>query len=108
MSGNEDSDVFCATDFVTTKTSFSWKITGLDYVSCKLSNLEGIKTKDFTLKVPGHRDSKRMMEIKPGTIGNGYNIILPIKMLLHSKNPGTINVHLTPYIWGFKDETTLL
>ena len=102
MSGNEDSDLSCATDLVTTKTTFTWKIKGLDCITCHLHNLEGIKTKEFTLKVPGHRDSKWMMEIKPKTIleDDAYG---PIKISLHSKNPGTIHVHLSLYIGNPED-----
>ena len=62
MSGNEGSDVSCATDLVTTKTTFTWKIKGLDEETCQLHDLQGIKTEEFTIKVPGHRDSKGMME----------------------------------------------
>ena len=100
------SDISIATDLTTTTTTINWRIKGLAD-NTEIHNLEGIKTKDFTMEIPGHRDSKWMMEIKPGTIYTADDEYGLVKITLHSKNPGTINVHLTPYIWGFKDETTV-
>ena len=86
-------DLCIDTDLTTTETTVKWKIKGLaDY--SELHNLEGIKTKDFTMEIPGHRDSKWMIEIKPGTIHTADDEYGPVKIFLHSKNPGTINVQL--------------
>ena len=98
MSGNKDSDPCCAIDLTTTKTTFNCKIKGLNNDTSAIYNLEGIRTKDFTMKIPGHRDSKWMMEIKPGTIVSAAGEYLPIWISLHSKNPGTINVQLIVYV----------
>ena len=103
MSDKEDSDLSCATDLVTTKTTFTWKIKGLDEETCQLHDLQGIKTEEFTIKVPGHRDSKWMMEIKPGTILASVLNFAPIKISLHSKNPGTIHVQLSLSIGNSED-----
>ena len=91
------SDLSCVTDLVTTKTTFTWRIKGtaLDEEAGRLHDLQGIKTEEFTIKVPGHRDSKWMMEIKPGTIVDSFLNCDPIKISLHSKNPGTIHVQLS-------------
>ena len=86
--------VCVATDLTATDTTVNWKIKGLDDYS-EIHNLEGIKTKDFTIEIPGHRDSKWMMEIKPGTIYTADDEYGPVKFTLHSKNPGTINVQLS-------------
>ena len=99
MSGNDENDLCCAIDLTTTKTSFNCKIKGLKSDNAAIYNLEGIKTKDFTMKIPGHRDSKWMMEIKPRTIISEAGDYLPIWITLHSQNPGTsINVQLNVYV----------
>ena len=89
MRGNDDSDLSCETDLTTT-INFNWKIKGLKGETCE--------TNIFTFKIPGHMDSKWMMEIKPGTIVSEDGDWCPIKISIHSINPGTINVRLCSYV----------
>jgi len=89
------SDLCIATDLTTTKRTINWTIKGLnDQNNSAIHNLEGISTKAFSMEIPGLGDSKWMVEIKPGTILIDEDEYKPIKIYLHSKNPGTINVQL--------------
>jgi len=97
MNEDGDSDLCIATDLIVTKKTINWTIKGPEGPwrdDSAIHNLEGITTKDFTMDIPGLRGSKWMMEIKPGTILNDDDEYKPIKVSLHSKNSGTINVQL--------------
>ena len=93
MRGNDDENLSCGT----TEKTFNWKIKGLKGEACAMHNIEGIRTNIFTFKIQGHMDSKWMMEIKPGTIVTEDGDWCPIKISIHRKNPGTINVQLCSF-----------
>ena len=83
-----ESDLWCTSDVRISNTTFMWKIKGFKF-SNYTYNLEGIKTGVFVIRGGEgdiKRDTKWMLEIKPGTIltTGGQHI----RVNLHSKNIG--------------------
>ena len=87
-----ESDLWCINDIRTSKTTFLWKIKGFE-ANLSTYNLEGIKSHEIFIRGRecGDRDSRWMLEIKPGTIEVEN---AKIEIVLHSMNLGTFRPQL--------------
>ena len=90
-----ESDLWCTNDIKTSKTTFTWKIKEFK-IQHSTYNVEGIKSGEIFIKgrEDGYRDSRWMLEIKPGTIVTRYGATDPIQIILHSNNHGTMKPQL--------------
>ncbi len=88
------SDFWCTNDIRTSKTTFTWKIKGFKD-NHSAYNLEGIKSGEIFVRgrEDGDRDSRWMLEIKPGTI-QAPLFKCPIRIVVHSKTNDSIKAQL--------------
>ena len=89
-----ESDLWCINDIRTYKTTFIWKIKVKGFeANLSTYNLEGIKSHEIFIRGReyGNRDSRWMLEIKPGTIEVEN---AKIEIVLHSMNLGTFRPQL--------------
>ena len=89
-----ESDLWCTNDIRTSKTTFTWKIKGFKD-NHSAYNLEGIKSGEIFVRgrEDGDRDSRWMLEIKPGTI-QAPLFKCPIRIVVHSKTNDSIKAQL--------------
>ena len=97
---NEDrptllSDLWCTNDIRTSTTTFTWKIKDFEE-NHSTYNFEGIKSGEILIRgrEDEDRDSKWMLEIKPGTIITAPGTMVNIQIILHSMNLGTFKPQL--------------
>ena len=90
-----ESDLWCTNDIRTSTTTFTWKIKGFEQ-NHPTYNLDGIKSSEIFIRgrEDGDRDSRWMLEIKPGTIISEVGTEVKIQIVLHSMNLGTFRPQL--------------